>query len=108
LPAEGAVLWSEHFIIPANTRYKSDAERLINYLLSPAVMAKIVDYNQYAPANDGAIALLPPEIRSNPLIFPPENVLAKAEIIYPVSDQAEQLYLSAWDEFIAGGPGKSP
>lgn len=102
LPAEGAVLWSEHFIIPAHSHYKVEAERLINYLLESTVMAEIVSFNHYAPANDGAIALLSPDIRADPLIFPPENVLANAEIIFSISDPAEQLYLSSWEEFTTG------
>lgn len=108
LPDEGAVLWSEHFIIPANSQYQAEAESLINYLLEPEVMAEIANYNHYAPAHDGAISLLPTEIRSDPLIFPPDSVLANAEIILPISDQAEQLYLAAWEEFVEGLSKKAP
>ncbi|HMN59654.1 MAG TPA: spermidine/putrescine ABC transporter substrate-binding protein [Anaerolinea sp.] len=108
LPAEGAVLWSEHFIIPAHSRYQAEAERLVNYLLEPYVMAEIVNYNHYAPAHDGAIALLPSDIRTDPLIFPSDDVLANAEIIFPVSDSTEQLYQSSWEDFIAGIEKESP
>lgn len=108
LPAEGAVLWSEHFVIPAGTTHPREAESLLNYLLEPQVMADIVNYNHYAPAHDGALDLIDPQIRNDPLVFPPNELLTNAEIIFPISAAAEQRYQAAWKQFIATFPQKAP
>jgi spermidine/putrescine transport system substrate-binding protein len=108
LPAEGALLWSEHFVIPASSTHPREAERLLNYLLEPQVMASIANYNHYAPAHDGALDLIDPQIRDDPLVFPSNDLLTHAEIIYPISAAAEQRYQAAWKQFIATFPQKAP
>lgn len=108
LPAEGSVLWSEHFIIPTSSRHKQEAESLLNYLLKPEVMAKIVDYNHYATANDGAINLIEPQLRENPLVFPPTDDLNNAEIIFPVKKENETYLLSAWNDFVTAIKERQP
>jgi hypothetical protein len=55
-----------------------------------------------APANKAAIALLPPELQSDKVLFPTEAMLAKCEMI---EDLGETLTLwdRAWTEVKAGG-----
>jgi spermidine/putrescine-binding protein len=62
-------------------------------------MARIASYNYYAVANDGAIARLDPQIRANPHIYPPDELLENAEIIFQISPAAEERYQAAWREY---------
>jgi hypothetical protein len=43
------------------------------------------------------MALLPPEIRNHPAIFPPEGVLARAELLRDIGP-ATVLYDRLWTE----------
>ena len=99
LPAEGAVLWGEHFVIPSTTLHKAQAEALLNFLEEPEVMARIANFNFYAVANDGAMPLIADEIRKSPLIYPPEDQLLNSEIIFSISPEAESRYQSGWAKF---------
>jgi spermidine/putrescine transport system substrate-binding protein len=108
LPEEGTVLWGEHFTIPSTSTHSQEAEQLINYLIEPQVMAEIASYNLYAIANDGAFDLLSDEIRNNPLIFPPNEMMVNSEIILSISPEAEIRYQEAWQLFTATYSGESP
>ena len=104
LPKEGAVLWGEHFVIPSTAEHPAEAEKLLNYLLEPDVMASIVEFNYFAAAHDGAFPLLPSDIRNDPLIYPPDDLLQNAEIILAISPEAESRLVAAWGQFIASAP----
>jgi spermidine/putrescine transport system substrate-binding protein len=101
LPSEGAVLWGENFTIPSTTRDPAAAQGLLNYLLESEVMAKIANFNYFAVAHDGALPLIDAEIRSDPLVYPPEELLKEAEIVFQLRPEAEIRYRAAWDEFTA-------
>jgi spermidine/putrescine transport system substrate-binding protein len=100
LPEEGTVLWGEHFIIPVTSANPQAAEKLLNYLLEPEKIAAIANYNHYAVPHDGALELLSPELRGNPLVYPPESDLIDAEIIFQISPLSEGRYQTAWSHFV--------
>ena len=108
LPAEGTLLWGDHFVIPSTSVHKSEAEALLNYLLEPEVMAKIANFNYYAVANDGAMPFIEEEIRSSLIIYPPNDLLINSEIILSISPEAESRFLEAWEKFTASSLMDAP
>ena len=108
LPAEGSLLWGDNFVIPSTSVHKTEAEALLNYLLEPEVMAKIANFNYYAVANDGAMPFIEEEIRSSLIIYPPNDLLIKSEIILSISPEAEDRYLEAWEKFTASSLKDAP
>jgi putrescine transport system substrate-binding protein len=50
--------------------------RFLDFMLEPKVAAASSELTGYANANLPATALLPKDISSNPLIYPPANVRA--------------------------------
>lgn len=78
-PAEGAAFWVDNFAIPATARNPEAAYRFIDFMLSPEIAAKTVQELGYATANVNARENLPEDIRNNPVIFPPADVIAKGE-----------------------------
>ena len=103
LPEEGGILWGDNFVIPANSPNKQAAEKLINFLLRPEISAQIINETFYWLPNDAAMSLVDPEIRDNPAIFPPSEMLQNAEIILPLSPEGEALHAQAWERFLASG-----
>ena len=74
-------LWSDNFVIPALAKHKKNAETLINYYYDPDVMAQVEAYVNYIPPVAGAkeaLAKNDPSSPTNPLIFPSQEVLARA------------------------------
>ncbi len=104
LPEDGAMLWGDNFIIPASSKNQAAAEKLLNYILRPESTAKIVNYNSYATANQAALQFITPDILNNPVIFPSEEDIRKAEICLPLTVQGEKLYKQAWGRFLAAHP----
>lgn len=100
IPEEGMLLWYESFIVPYSCADQNAAELFLNYLMRPEVTAEIANFNHYATPNLAAWDLISPEIRQNPLIFPDNTVLERAEMILPLSPQAETLYEELWQRYI--------
>jgi len=105
LPAEGALLWGDSFVIPANSPNRYTAEVFLNFLLRPGIGAQIVHHNLYATANEAARSFIAREVLNDPLVFPPNADLVNAEVIQPLSPAGEQLYAGIWERFeAAAGP----
>jgi spermidine/putrescine transport system substrate-binding protein len=100
-PREGSVLWGDNFVIPTQSHDKAGAERLINFLLRPENAAQLVSYNLYPTPNDGAIEYIAPELANNQVIFPPQERLSNAEVLLPVSPEANEIYMEIWEAFMA-------
>jgi spermidine/putrescine-binding protein len=106
LPDEGPLLWGENFVIPAGKPNQYTAEVFLDYLLRPRVSAEIANLNSYATPNQAALEFIKPEILNDPVIFPPNNTLHKAEIILQLSPTGQKLYDEAWERFLNTLDGK--
>jgi putrescine transport system substrate-binding protein len=77
VPKEGALQWFDMMAIPADAPNPEGALAWINFIMEPQITADITNYVWYASANKEAMALIDPEIKDDPAIFPPPDVLAK-------------------------------
>lgn len=73
LPREGFMLWIDNWAIPAASTKRETAQVLINYLLNPAVAAKLTTENQGATTLPEVRPLLAPDVASH-LIELPEDI----------------------------------
>ena len=83
LPATGATLWSDNFVIPGMSQHKKNAEKLINYYYDPAVFAKVADFVNYVSDIKGVKDVLvvdDPNVANNELIFPTDATLARSQV----------------------------
>jgi spermidine/putrescine-binding protein len=99
LPQEGALIWNDTFIIPANSPNSYASELFLNFLMQPEVNAVIVNENHYATTNEAAHPFIVPEILNNPVIFPSNEDLRQAELILPLSPEGQALYDEIWEHF---------
>lgn len=79
IPAEGSQLNSDTLAIPKGAPHPKNAHAFINYILDGEVGKKITETILYPTPNTAAKALMPDEYRNNPVIFPPQDRLAKSE-----------------------------
>lgn len=70
IPREGVLFWVDNLCIPASSTNKENAEKFLNFLLSPENTARNIRVINYAMPNDSAQKLLEPSIRNNKIIFP--------------------------------------
>jgi putrescine transport system substrate-binding protein len=77
VPGEGALEWFDLMAIPADAPNPEGALAWINFIMEPQITADITNYVWYASANKAAMPLIDPEIRDDPAVFPPPEVVAK-------------------------------
>ncbi len=104
LPEDGAILWGDNFVIPANSPKKYEAELFLNFVLRPEITGRIVNQNYYPMASDAADPHIDPDILNDPVIYPPNEDLLNAEILLPLSPEGEQLHAEIWERFLAAEP----
>jgi spermidine/putrescine transport system substrate-binding protein len=104
LPREGTALWSDNYVIPTSSPSAATAEVFINFLLRPEISAQIVNEKNYPTANEAALPLVNPEVRNDPVIFPPAEELRRAHFYLPLSPAGEALYQQAWERFSTAAP----
>ncbi|MFZ5921336.1 MAG: polyamine ABC transporter substrate-binding protein [Chloroflexota bacterium] len=99
IPEEGGVVFVDNMCIPlsATPEEKLAGEMLINFVLRPEIGARLSQYIYYASPNQAAEQYLGPEFLSDPVIYPPIEVMAKLQYLEPVGE-AESLYQRLWDE----------
>ena len=84
-------------VIPASAPHPELAHKFIDFTLEPEIAAEICRSMRYSSPNRAAIPLLPPEIRENPAIFPPDDVVSRLELIEDIGE-ATVLYDRLWTE----------
>ncbi len=99
-PAEGFSAACDEMVIPTNAGEVDLAHAFINYLYDPEVAARNIAYICSVMPNTAALAMLSDELRGNPAIIPPAEVMDKAEILADVGE-AIALYSKAWDRIKA-------
>jgi spermidine/putrescine transport system permease protein len=97
VPKEGATLFIDNLAIPRDARSPALAHAFIDFTLEAEVAAEICRTMRYSSPNRAALALLPPEVRQNPAIFPPPDVLQRLELIRDMGE-ATVLYDRLWTE----------
>lgn len=100
-PAEGGIMWMDNFAIPKGARNLDNALTFINFMLRPEISAQACQEYGYPTPNREALKFLPPEVATSPIVFPPDDVLAKSEFQDDVGD-AIVAYEKYWELLRAG------
>lgn len=99
-PEEGAVLWVDSFVIPKNAANAENAHKFIDFMLRAESAKACIEELGYAAPNTAAMPLLDEELRTNPVIFPPEEVIARGSFHQDLGD-AVLLYEKYWEKLKA-------
>jgi spermidine/putrescine transport system substrate-binding protein len=97
LPVEGTEFWVDAWVIPTGAPHPNAAYAWLDYIMRPEIAAQETEYTLYGCAFSAAYDLLSPEIRNDPSIFPPDDVVAKLEPF--VDNEANQQRNDIWATF---------
>ena len=101
VPREGSALTFDDMVVPSSAVQVELAHKFINFILEPEVAAQLTEYIYFLCPNLPSYDLLDPEIRADPILFPPPEVVEKLEMIDDLgADNAK--YTKIWDEIKAG------
>jgi len=97
LPKEGSTLFIDNLAIPVGARNVALAHAFIDFTLEAETAAEICRTMKYSSPNRAALALLPPELRANPAVFPPAAAVSRLELIQDLGE-ATLVYDRLWTE----------
>ncbi|MGB7444739.1 MAG: spermidine/putrescine ABC transporter substrate-binding protein [Coleofasciculaceae cyanobacterium] len=95
LPQSGSSLWTDTLVIPRTAPNLEGAYAWMNFMLQPDVAAQICERLSFATPNKEAYQLLPPELKNNKTLFPPESALERCENLLPLGE-FEEVYDRYW------------
>ncbi len=101
IPEEGAALSFDDMVIPTGAEQVELAHRFINFVLDPEVAAELTEFIYYLCPNEASYPYLAREIREDPILFPPAEVVEKLEMIADLGE-GNAKYARLWDEIKAG------
>jgi spermidine/putrescine transport system substrate-binding protein len=77
--SDGGELWIDSFTVAADAPHREAAYAFLNYITQPAQAAAETEFCLFPHANDKATELVIPEVKDNPVIYPPAEALEKQE-----------------------------
>ena len=96
IPQDGTALWSDIWVMPRGESAIVAAEWM-NFCLTPAIAAQITALTDaVSPSNE--LDLVPASIKAEPIKFFPKEILAKSELIAPLSPSAMLQYQDLWSK----------
>lgn len=102
IPKEGAGSFFDMVAIPADAKNVENAHVFINYLMKPEVMASITDYVQFPNANSASTPLVAEAIRTDPGIYPSQEVLQKLYTFPDLDPKTQRAMTRSWTKIKSG------
>jgi spermidine/putrescine transport system substrate-binding protein len=99
VPQEGSILLQDCLCILRETHAR-EAHALIDYLLREDVGQAIAHELRYATPNAAARKALPAAERDDPVVYPPQEVLDRCEIVEYRGERVIQAYERAWKKAV--------
>jgi spermidine/putrescine transport system substrate-binding protein len=90
LPAEGALFWVTTAAVPADAPEPDASHELIAALMEPELASLATRNGGYSTPDETARAALPPELRDDPVLFPPADVLDRCIGVEDLGGEAEK------------------
>lgn len=94
IPQEGTSLWSDMWVMPTGDAPVS-AAAWMNFCLTPAIAAQVTALTD-AVSPSSELDQVPASVKADPIKFFPQEVLAKSEILTPLSQPTIQQYKNLW------------
>lgn len=103
IPKEGALLWFDMMAMPKDAPNPDNAHAFMNYLLRPEVIAKATNYVTYPNANAKSLPFVDDELKNDPNVYPPPEVMAKAYVLTPYDARVQRVVTRLWTSITTGG-----
>ncbi|MDB6145774.1 MAG: transporter substrate-binding protein [Pseudomonas sp.] len=102
IPKEGGNLWFDMLAIPADAANPKEAHVFINYMLNPEVIAQVSDSVGYANPNPKAGEIMDQKVRTDPAVYPSQEVLDKLYVSAELPPKVQRLMTRSWTKVKSG------
>jgi putative spermidine/putrescine transport system substrate-binding protein len=100
IPQDGTSLWSDLWVIPKGEAAISAAEWM-NFCLTPEIAAQITSLTEAISASS-ELDQVPASVKADPIKFFSQDILAKSELIAPLSPSTLTQYKDLWTKLRSG------
>jgi putrescine transport system substrate-binding protein len=102
IPKEGALMWFDSFVIPADAPHPDEAHAFIDYMLRPEVAAANSNYVYYANGNLDSQPLLEEDVIGDPAIYPDQETLDNLFTSTSYDPASQRVITRLWTNLKAG------
>jgi putrescine transport system substrate-binding protein len=102
IPNEGAAMWFDSFVIPADAPHPEEAYAFIDFMLRPEVAAANSNYVFYANGNEASQSLLEEDIIGDPAIYPGPETLEHLYTTTPYDARTQRVVTRIWTTVKSG------
>lgn len=102
IPKEGAQMWFDQMVIPADAKNVEEAHVFINYMMRPEVAAKATNYVFYPNGNKASQEFIDKEIIEDPTIYPDEATLQNLFTVSPYAAREQRTVTRLWTKIVTG------
>jgi len=102
IPKEGAINYFDMLAIPADAPHPGNAHAFINFLMDPAVIAKVSNKVRFANGNAASLPLIDADVREDGAIYPGSEVRARLHPDLAESPQFSREMNRAWTHIRTG------
>ena len=102
IPREGAMQWFDMLAIPADAPNPENAHAFINFVMDPAAAADITNYVWFPNANAAAFELVDEDIRTDPAIYPTDEVTETLFTGVTYGGQTDRIVTRLWTRVRTG------
>ncbi len=102
IPAEGAHLWFDMLVIPADAPNPEGAHAFINFLMEPQIAADITNYVMFPNANVASNDLIDPEVLADETIYPSAEAKAGFWTLRPYDSRTDRTVTRLWTRVRTG------
>ena len=102
IPREGAQMWFDSFVIPADAPHPEEALEFINFMMRPEIAAANSNYVFYANGNLDSQPLLSEDVISDEAIYPSQETLDRLFTSTTYEPRVQRVITRAWTSLKAG------
>ena len=103
IPAEGALMWFDQMVIPADARNVDEAHEFLNYIMRAEVMAKASNYVYFANGNAASKPLLNEDVIGDTAIYPSEEATENLYTTTTYAPRVQRVVTRLWTKVKTGG-----
>jgi len=103
IPKEGAAMWFDSMVVPADAPDKAEATEFINFIMRPDVIAKCSKAVGYANGNLAAQKLMDKALLEDNTVYPDEATQKRLFTLTPLDQKAQRARTDAWRAVKTGG-----
>lgn len=102
IPKEGAINWFDMLVIPADAPHPGNAHEFINFMMNPAVIARVSDKVVFANGNAASVPLIIEKVRNDAMVYPGADVRARLHPDLSESPEFSRELNRAWTRIRTG------